>query len=100
MGKWKKTNHSGKNAPQDPERKNARMIYRHEEWCWMIENKPYHSFYDRFINRMFREVDRAISLDKFFDNHFILVDDSDLSRKEEKLLATLFRSNANTGESK
>jgi hypothetical protein len=49
---------------------------------------------------MFSRVDQAISLDKFFDNHFILVDDSDLSRKEEKLLATLFRSNANTGESK
>lgn len=100
MGKWKKTNHSGLNEPEDPERKNYRLLYRHEEWCWHIENRPYHRFYDDYINRMFRKIDRSIHLDHILDKHFIVVDDDDLSRKEEKLLANLFRSNANTGGTK
>ena len=100
-GKWNKTNHrNGKNAPLDPERKNARVLYRHEEWCWHIENRPYHRFYDNYINKLFNQKLDAICLDKFLDKHFIVVDDTDLSRKEEKLLVNLLRPKTNTGESK
>ena len=83
---------AGLNADPDRQVKEKyRILDNHKEWIWHVLHRPQQLFYMEFIYRMFRDLDRATSVDSLLDNLFIIVEDSDLTRKEKKLLANLLK---------